>query len=349
MEVARDLFELWLTQSSYHELVGLQEDGLRLRCRATSLNHPLIRLGELEAENGEARQSVIALLAQAPLNQWISFPAFARFIYRLHPLFLQKRQRLFSLPHWWLEQEEGRPLRPLVLNDWLRGEYYYLAHLLRGPLHWWGVSDVALDRDGQLLAFRLTDVAGWFFNGIAVDEERMQQIPGMSVSSIKVIEDNAVLVKSAADSWPMIQLLEDFTEPAGVRDSQLCYRIAPKSLAEAMSRGHQPTRLLEMLRSIEGRDLTADNALAHILAQLERWTMSYGRVRIYTDVSMLETADAAVVRELSATTALEEHTVQTIRPNLLILKKAGAERIIEDLKRRGQAPLLHDEEFYGAE
>jgi hypothetical protein len=30
----------------------------------------------------------------------------------------------------------------------------------------------------------------------------------------------------------------------------------------------------------------------------------------------------------------------------LILKKQGAERIVQDLKRRGQTPLLHEEESF---
>src|SRR6266487_4966178 len=93
-EVARDLFELWLTHPGYEELFDLKEEGLQLRCRTTPLSHPILRPGELEAENSEARQILVALVAQAPLNQWISFPAFARFIYRLNPAFLQKRQRL---------------------------------------------------------------------------------------------------------------------------------------------------------------------------------------------------------------------------------------------------------------
>jgi hypothetical protein len=32
---------------------------------------------------------------------------------------------------------------------------------------------------------------------------------------------------------------------------------------------------------------------------------------------------------------------------LMILKRQGAERIVEDLKRRGQSPLLHEEEYHG--
>ncbi len=86
-----------------------------------------------------------------------------------------------------------------------------------------------------------------------------------------------------------------------------------------------------------------------LLTQLECRIKNYGRVRLYTDVTLLEVADTLVIRELSATTPLEEQVVRTIHPTLLILKKQGAERIVQDLKRRGQVPLLHEEEDYGAE
>ena len=86
-----------------------------------------------------------------------------------------------------------------------------------------------------------------------------------------------------------------------------------------------------------------------LLAQLEYRIKNYGRVRLYTDVTLLEVADTPVIRELSATTPLEELIVRTIQPTLLILKKQGADRIMQELKRRGQSPLLHEEEDYGAE
>ena len=72
-------------------------------------------------------------------------------------------------------------------------------------------------------------------------------------------------------------------------------------------------------------------------------------MRLYTGVTLLETADTLVMRELAATTSLQGQIVQTIHPTLLILKQAGAERMIEDLKRRGQSPLLHNKGFYGSE
>ena len=345
-EVARDLFELWLTHAGYEELFDLQEEGLQLKCRTTPLNNPILRPGELEAENSEARQLLVALVAQAPLNQWVSFSAFARFIYRLNPTFLQKRQRLFPSPHWWLEQEEGRPLQPAQMGDWMRAEGHYLARLLRGPLHWWGISDLALSGDGRLLAFRLTPVAGLLLNGVEPVEQEVEEAQERA-PVLDVLETGELLVESRTDSWPLIELIEDFAEVAGVRGGRLCYRLAPGSLAEALGRGQQPGNLLKLLRKIEKDEEHSNSPLSCLLAQLEGWIASYGRVRLYTGVSMVEVADNLVMRELSATTSLEEQIVKSITPTLMILTKQGMERIVEDLKRRGQSPLLHEEDYHG--
>jgi hypothetical protein len=345
-EVARDLFELWLTHAGYEELFDLQEEGLQLKCRTTPLNNPILRPGELEAENSEARQLLVALVAQAPLNQWISFSAFARFIYRLNPTFLQKRQRLFPSPHWWLEQEEGRPLQPAQMGDWMRAEGHYLARLLRGPLHWWGISDLALSGDGRLLAFRLTPMAGLLLNGVEPVEQEVEEAQERA-PVLDVLETGELLVESRTDSWPLIELIEDFAEVAGVRGGRLCYRLAPGSLAEALGRGQQPGNLLKLLRKIEKDEEHSNSPLSCLLAQLEGWIASYGRVRLYTGVSMVEVTDNLVMRELSATTSLEEQIVKSITPTLMILTKQGMERIVEDLKRRGQSPLLHEEDYHG--
>ena len=374
-EVARDLFELWLTQPGYEELYELQEEGLRLCCRTTPLNHAVLRPGELEAENCEARRWLVALIAQAPREQWINFTAFARFIYRLNPTFLQKRQRLFPSPHWWLEQEEGRPLQPNQLSDWMRAEGHYLSRLIRGPLHWWGITDLALSNEGHLLAFRLTPMAGLLLNGLLAENVGTQFIAPTLTTPLEVLETGELLVDCSFVTWPLIELVEDVTKAAGVRDERLCYQLFPKILAEALSKGKQPTGLLRVLRDMaesvgtqfiastdgnrpdgeredrhshtgDQQEEQAASPLQRLIAQLSNWTASYGRVRLYTDVSLLEVADNLVMRELAATTSVEEQVVQAITPTLLILKKQGMERVIEELKRRGQTLLLHEGEGY---
>ena len=353
--VARDLFELWLTHSDYEELFDLQEEGLRVCCRTTPLNHPVLRPGELEGENSEARQWLVALLTQAPLNRWINFSAFARFIYRLNPWFLQRRQRLYVSPHWWIEQEEGHPLQPLQVGDWNQAEGRYLARLLQGPLHWWGVCDLALSESGRLLAFRLTPLAGWLLNGIPIDESdedvgaQLIAPVGEAAQPLEVLETGEVLLTCNTEAWPVIERVEAFAEVAGVRAGRLCYRLSPAALSDALSRGQRPDALLTLLQHFAAEEDAVDTPLARLLARLERWIASYGRVRLYSDATLLEVADGLVMRELQATTSLDEQVMREISPTLLLLRKQGAERMLEDLKRRGQTPLLHEEEEHGAE
>jgi hypothetical protein len=343
-EVSRDLFELWLTRSSYFELFALREEHLRLRCRATALNFPVLRPGELEAENTSARQALLALLAQVPLQQWVNFAAFARFVYRLNPLFLQRKQRLYSTPHWWLEVEAGRPLRPLHLQDWLRVEAQYLARLISGPLFWWGACDIASDQDGRLLAFRLTPVAAWLFAGSRLTEvEATSGDYSTLVGSLEIVDIEEILIACDVQNWPLIEVLETFTQATGVRNGRLCYRLTPAALTQALGHGHNPATLLHLLRSTAPQAALHAGPLPRMLERLERWMHNYGRMRIYTGVTLLESIDTVVMRELSATTTLDGQVVQAISPTLHILKKSGMEQIIDELKHRGQSPLVHDD------
>jgi hypothetical protein len=338
-DLLHELFTRWLKQNSYAELFELSEHGVRIRCRATPLNQPALRRGELEQENNEARQELLSLLAQVPAGQWINFAAFARFVYRLHPTFLQRRQRLFPSPHWWVEQQEGRPLHPTQLADWLRAEGRYLAYLIQGPLHWWGACDLALSGDEQLLAFRLAPLASMFFQGIppvALEDKYVASLPALTISNV-----GELLIPCQAAHWPLIACVEEFAESNGVQHGQLSYRLTPRSLGEAISRGRAPRELLALL----ARSCVEDEqgALHQLLSSLESRVAQYGRVRVYTDVSLLQAADASVMQQLHALTSLEEQTLRTLHPNLLLLKTQGVERLLEELKRRGQAPLLHEE------
>jgi hypothetical protein len=362
--VLSELFTHWLHQSTYREIFDLQEEGLSLRCRATPMNQPALRTGELEAENKAARQTLLMLLAQAPTQQWIDFTAFARLIYRLNPTFLQRRQRAFPTPHWWIEQEEGRPLQPVQWNDWQRAEGRYLAQLLQGPLRWWGISDLAFKEDGRLQAFRLTSMielllrgepAGTQFVAPVLTEPANDATPNDALARgtpvyIDVSEQDELLLLSSFENWPAIQLVERFAQVWGVRNGRLCYRLTPASLSEALNRGESFTPLLALLRRASEAQSEAGEAREHeqgvlalLLFQLEKRLANYGRVRLYTDATLLEVADGLVMRELALTTSIAKQIIRNIHPTLMILKKQGGEQLVEELKKRGQAPLLHEE------
>ena len=364
----RTLFKRWLMLASYGDLYDLNEENIRLRCRATSLHQPILRTSELEAENSQARQHIAALLAQTPLNQWINFSAFVRFVYRLNPLFLQREQQwgratIGSLaPQWWLELDEGRPLRPTLLNDWLRAEHFYLRHMIAGPFHWWGACDIATSADGYLLAFRLTPIANWLFNGIPVQEptnplqleetdDYQEYVAALDVTVGVGLAPTLplLLISCSVRNWPVIQLLEQFMEETGIQQGRLAYRISAQTFGLALGRGLRPFVLLRLLHlAIEMHadlDKTRAELFTQIVTQLEQWLTGYSRVRLYTGVTLLETVDMAVMREVVATTSLEESIVQNIHPTLCIVKPDTIGHIVEELKQRGQSPLLHDEDL----
>jgi hypothetical protein len=385
-EILRTLFMRWLTETSYGDLYDLTDERVRLRCRALvgqNVQHqPVLRSSELDAENCQARQYIVALLAQASPDQWMNFSSFARFVYRLNPLFLQRRQMWgrattgSAVPQWWLEVEEGRPLRPLQLNDWLRAELSYLKRMIAGPLHWWGACDIVTSTDGNLLAFRLTPMAGWLFDGVGSGQGQAQSLRGQGrlfdgvgseqgraqslraegeddyrpyVAELDVTDAGKILISCSVQNWPMIQLLELFTEMAGVVQGLLAYRISAKAFGLALGRGLRPLVLLRLLRL--AAEVKADpdpkkaQLFARIATQLEEWLAGYSRVRLYRGVTLLETVDVAAMREVVAATSLEESIVQNIHSTLCIVKPHKIGHIVEELKQRGQSPLLHDEDL----
>ena len=345
-EVAHELFTHWLHRVSYDELFDLQDEGLRLRCRANMMIQPALRSGELELENMDARHTLIRLLSQAPTGQWINFSTFVRFVYRLNPTFLQHRQGQFATPHWWIEQQEGRTLHPTLFGDWMLAEGRYLAQLLQGPLYWWGICDVALSPDDSLLAFQLTPLAQLFLNELS--QENLLMLPETQAPThtgeIDISETGDLSIPCTFANWPFIELIERFAEIKGAQASRLYYRLTPGSLGEAFASGEFPVPLLELLQSMADyqHNVAPDGPLARLLVQLERRIASYGRVRFYTNASLLEAADQQVVRELSATTSLQGQTTRAINPTLFILKKNAIEDLFDKLKRRGQVPLMHD-------
>ncbi|MBO0780912.1 MAG: helicase-associated domain-containing protein, partial [Ktedonobacteraceae bacterium] len=239
-------------------------------------------------------------------------------------------------------------LRPLQQNDWQHAELRYLARLLSGPLHWWGFCDIVRAEDGRMLAFRLTSTAGLLPGKEFPVQAGTKTGDDHDLAGVlTVVDGETVLIDCTIAAWPAIALLEHFAEVAGVDSGRLRYRLSSAALGKAMSRGQDPTSLLQFLHSVQLQ--RPAEPLARMLEQLERRIASYGRVRIYTGASLLETADEMVMSELSATTRMDGQVARKLSPTLLILQRPGSEQLFDELKRRGQAPLLHEEDVYGAE
>jgi hypothetical protein len=234
-------------------------------------------------------------------------------------------------------------LQPTQLADWLQAEGRYLANLICGSLHWWGICDLAFNQQNQLLAFRLTPLTNFLFQGRPLAQDMLNTEPAPE-PALTVTADNQILLPSHPAYWSLITSVEAFAEIAGVREEQLCYCLTARSLGKAISQGQDPAALLALLQDADGTDETGQ--VKALLASLRLKFSNYGRVRLYTDVALLQTADTHVTQQLTALTDLEAQILQTIAPNLFLLKQSGIEELLDELKKRGQVPLLHEEVWH---
>ncbi len=352
-DAAGDLLHRWLTQTCYDELYDLQTPALRLRCRTTAFRLPALRPGELSGENSEARQSLIGLLAQAPVEQWIDFAAFMRFVYRLSPFVLQKRQRLYPSPHWWFEAD-GRILKAANSKDWQVVEGRYLEQLIRGPLHWWGLCDLVFSPKGQILAFRLEESARKALLAVLNESEAEPlNFTPVPPAGLDITRSGSLCLPCVITNREWLELIEPLAEITSIEGQQLCYTLTPRSMSNAFSRGIEIEPLLELLRhhlaEVAWEEPEQATNCQYLLDQLESARQRFGRIRIYEKITYIDVANPMALREVKATTSLDRQRVFEIQPTRVILKRSGADQLKEELKRRGLAPLIHPEDSYGAE
>jgi hypothetical protein len=76
---------------------------------------------------------------------------------------------------------------------------------------------------------------------------------------------------------------------------------------------------------------------------LEGWWTGYGNVRLYDDLTLLDLGDDILLRELRATTSLEDAMVDTFTPRLVAVDGARVEALIAELRSLGHTPRVVEE------
>ena len=76
-------------------------------------------------------------------------------------------------------------------------------------------------------------------------------------------------------------------------------------------------------------------------SRIERWWASYGSVRLYDELSLVELSEEMLPAEvLAAVPALRRHLVYAISPRLLAVEPTAAEAVVAELVRLGYAPRI---------
>jgi len=95
----------------------------------------------------------------------------------------------------------------------------------------------------------------------------------------------------------------------------------------------------ELLRFLEER--SSKRVPRRVRSKIERWWASYGSVRLYDELSLVELSQEILPAEvLAAVPALRKHLVYAISARLLAVEPTAAEAVVAELVRLGYAPRI---------
>jgi hypothetical protein len=328
-------FRVWRDAEAAAELADLSLPGAAVRAGFDS-THPALRPAALAAEVQEARQFLLRLLDAAQPGLWYALDDLLDLLWRLRPLFLRGRQQAYTTPAWWLERPgDGKPLRPTVHDEWLAAEGAYTCALLAGPLHWWGILDLALEPGGQAAAMRVTPLGRFLLDrGNALPSKEAEiMVAGPWGAPALVTRSGALAVHPLAAGAELLDALAEWARPTAIAGGRLICTLAADLACAAWDRGTTADALLAHLRRV---DAASGTRVAPVVEQrLVGWHLSYGLTRIEEGWTLLEAQDeAALVEALAHVPEVAAHA-RRLGPALALVASADAGALVAALTKRG--------------
>ncbi|HEX8036944.1 MAG TPA: hypothetical protein VF510_24010 [Ktedonobacterales bacterium] len=348
----RNAFQVWRSAEAPVELADLAPDNAPVRLRLDH-THEASRPAILAAEAREARGTVLRLLQRLAPDAWHSFDDLRDLLWRVCPLFLRARQQTYSTPAWWLERpDDRRPLRPTVPEEWQAAEGEYIRALLAGPLHWFGVFDLAHDVAAPTpttgptnipIAFRLTPIGRYLLSDdrAAAQHEAEARAslasltPDWGAPLVPTREGQLAVQPLAATNLDLPATVGGWARPVAVAGRRIIYALAPDLACEMFDSGVAPDVLLAYLRAID--PVTGPRAAAAAQPQLRAWHTAYGRSRIETGWALIEAQDEATLVEALATVPDLVTRCRRLAPSIALVPPAAAPTLEAALARRGYA------------
>lgn len=327
----RTLTSAWLALSGACDL-RLLRDILDLHMDANQMNwygH------ELPAETSLRLPlaRMIGHLATAP-PRWYACSDLADLCGTIAPARLYRTQHALNV--WWFTPA-GRPDVPLRLSapEGRRAVYRaILGAVLRGPLRWLGMVDVA-EADGELL-FRPRPEA-------AILADREPESSGEDAGTI------SLLVEAEPDGTPIISVflstdddialfVTGVSEPLPPSPQGVRYRVTGEALQRIFQTGITGSELLAWMERYSSNGVPKS-----VRRRIEGVSESFGTVRLYDDVTLLELGDDVVLRELDVIVDMHESAIQVVSPRLLAVDPEQAPMLLAALTKAGYRPRVLEE------
>ncbi len=341
----RGAFRAWLERATYAELsdLTLAEEGTEVRCDPA---HPTLRWSALADEQTRARRFIVELVGRLRTDGWYALDDLLDLVWWVHPYFLRERQRVFSEPAWWLAGDGGsRPLDARMADEWRRAEGRYITALLAGPLHWWGVLDLAGIEGAAARAVRLTALGAYLLGhassppgtvaALASDwgPAALPTRDAVRAASATASHDAGLAIQPLAAPPTQLDALGQWAHVTGLAGDRLLWQFSPDLACHAFDAGVDPAPLLAALRAVDARDHT--RVAPGTAELLDRWRARYGVSRIETGAVLLEAVDAPSLREALALAPAIAARCRLIGPTNALVPAEDAAALAQALDARG--------------
>ncbi|MCS7061115.1 MAG: helicase-associated domain-containing protein [Anaerolineae bacterium] len=312
---------------------------------------------ELGAEWCSVRRYLSRVLRGLPRGVWIDWPALRRALFDFYP---NCAWTFFTPDHWWFADPDSLSrLRFDRADDWMRSVGAMLTAALCGPLHWFGLVEIAEQREAcssneaggeaRLIAFRLTELADWVFgaqvilrrasmtNGVAKTELTIPPLPPSArprprVSAPAVwLDEMTWRLPPAPERADFIAFARKIGEPA---EAPFTYRLTPASIEAAVREGITVEEVAAQFKRFGAPAPAPALALYRSIAE------HYGRVRVYPSLTVLQLSDDYALPELLANTSLGQAIVCQLSPRAVVIRADKMEQLMHELVERGYTPSV---------
>lgn len=322
--VRQQVYMATLTAPQYlgelRRLVG-EDSALEMHCRLGYFG----QTSPLLDQAAQLRHLLLRTVSKLPPNVWFDYAGFRELLRIWAPF--QAAPLSFSQvgggthPLWWIS-DHAQPEQPLDLttpSGWQQLYGQFVDEVFSGVMVWIGLIELEIGPDGPR-AFRVRSVEG---EG------------DLGAGPIQLADDLTIQIPAGLSDARVYTILALGGELTQVAPEGLRYRLTPERVRILFDTGVGGPLLMQSLKDWTGQALPRSMRTA-----INRWWASYGRVRLYDDLTLIELADDYLLPELLRSTSLAAVIIHTFSPRLIAVEAQAVESIITELSRAGHPPSI---------
>ena len=265
------------------------------------------------------RSVVMRVLAQAPMDVWISLQSLVHVIKHTRPDLLRVDG---DYDAWQLRDYESDQLLS-GYDNWDRIEGAIVEAMVTGPLYWLGIAALGAKRGAGVTCFCLPSSRASYWRGRVTPEASEKA----AAAAVEIREDGHVYIAVTGTFFTRYQL-ERFAAWEG-QGEVATYRVTEQSVAGGYRTGVRAEQMISFLERISG-----DRIPQPLMVRLLSWGGRFGRVWARPCI-LIETVDKATMRELRSDPEIKPYLDLAVDGTHQLVRERDAELLFHKLRARG--------------